>query len=362
LFSRKAVIRVVNLFEQILERDNLRLAAYKALRGKRDRPAVRLFVQQLDDNLRTMAAQLRDGSFPVGRCRQFVRCNPKRRTITVPCFAERVLHHAIINVCEPHFERWLIADTFACRVGKGQAAALRRARQFAHRYPFVLKLDIRKYFDSVSHDRLLALLARRFKDRQLLDWFERIVRGYRGELGQGIPIGSLMSQHFANFYLGGFDRFVKETLRIRGYVRYMDDMALWSASPEELQSALAAGRTYLAETLGLQLKAGYLNRSAHGLDFLGCRVFRRHLILNRRSRRRFQRKLFGLESSHADGQTGEAELQQRAQSLVAFARQAGVCSWRFRQAVLQKAWVRGHGPPSVSTGAGTGTTPPATAR
>src|SRR5205085_5119662 len=115
------------------------------------------------------------------------------------CFAERVLHQAIMNVCEPYLDRWLIADTYACRRGKGRVAALHRARHFAQRFSRILKLDVRKYFDSVPHEGLLERLAWRVKDARLLTLMEQIVRSFRGPVGRGIPIGSLTSQHLANF-------------------------------------------------------------------------------------------------------------------------------------------------------------------
>jgi len=327
--------RIGNLFESVLDRDNLRLAASKALRGKRDRPDARAFVAQLDDHLAEMARQLRAGDFPLGRFRQFVIHDPKERVISAPPFAERVLHHALMNVCEPHFERWLIADTFACRVGKGRDAALARARRFAGRFPFFLKLDVRKFFDSVPHDRLLERLARRFKDPALLELFGRIVRSFRASLGRGLPIGSLTSQHFANFYLGWFDRFVKETLRLRGYARYMDDMALWADDRRALRTALEAGERFLADELGLMLKpTPYLNRTAHGMDFLGFRVHRDRLELNRNSKVRFRRRLNRLETEYAAGRIGEAALQRRATALTAFTRAAGASSWHFRRSAI----------------------------
>lgn len=337
--------RIGNLFDRVVDRDNLRLAVTKAMRGKRDRPEVGAFLHDLDRRLEEMAEQLREGTFTLGCYRQFIRFDPKERIITAPCFAERVLHHAVINICEPAFERWLIADTFACRAGKGRLAALDRARQFAMRFPCFLKLDIRKYFDSVPHDRLLELLARRFKDRQLLGLFGRIVRSFRGGMERGLPIGSLTSQHFANFYLGWFDRFVKEQLRIRGYVRYMDDMGLWADSKAKLADALVATEGFLRDELRLTLKpTPYVNRVQHGMDFLGCRLYRWHMILNRRSRRRFRRRLDWLERCHDSGRLTERQLQDRATAMSAFTRTPGLCSWRFRQSVLQSASVSGPGP------------------
>ncbi len=153
-----------------------------------------------------------------------------------------MLHHALTLVCEPVFERLLIADTFACRRGKGREAAVERAKQFARRYPWFLKLDIRKYFNSIDHERLLWLLGRKFKDRRLLDLFGRIIASYEVTPGRGVPIGSLTSQHFANFYLAGLDRFVKEGLRAGGYVRYMDDFVVWDENRTRLADHVRADR------------------------------------------------------------------------------------------------------------------------
>ena len=121
----------------------------------------------------------------------------------------------------------MIPDTFACRTGKGRIAAIERAASFARRFSFFLKLDIRKYFDSIPHQMLLHRLARRFKDRRVLDLFGRIMRSFRGNAGVGLPIGSLTSQHSRQLLPGLVRPFVKERWHVPGYVRYMDDMALW---------------------------------------------------------------------------------------------------------------------------------------
>jgi retron-type reverse transcriptase len=154
-----------NLLDAIADRDNLRLAFSKALRGKRQQPEVRRFAADMERELDRLAQELRAGTISIGRFRQFVIFDPKERIITAPCFRERVLHHAIMNVCEPHFDRWLIADSFACRTGKGRITALARTRQFAGRFDWFLKFDVRKYFDSVSHERLLDRSANRNRNK-----------------------------------------------------------------------------------------------------------------------------------------------------------------------------------------------------
>ncbi len=337
--------RAGQLFDAILDRENLQWAFWKASHGKPASRAVREFAADLDGNLFRLARGLQDGTLELGRFDQSVIYDPKQRIITAPWFEERVLHHAIMNVCQPVLESWLIRDTYACLPGRGREAAIARARGFSASEGFFLKTDIRKYFDSVSHDVLLARLERLFKDRRLLVLLERIVRSFRGSLGCGLPIGSLMSQHFANFYLGWFDRYVKETLRVRGYVRYMDDTLLWGSSAASLRETLDQCRTYIDDKLCLTFKPEpYINRTRHGVDFLGCRVFPSHVVLNRRSRRRFTGKLRALETSYLDGQIGEDELQARSTSLVAFTMAAGARSWHFRRAVLEQMPVSGRRP------------------
>ncbi|MCY2991271.1 MAG: RNA-directed DNA polymerase [Planctomycetota bacterium] len=262
--------RARRLFDEILSRENLRWAFHKAARGRRCKREARQFAANLSRNLAVMAQGLRDGTIPLGDYHQFTIYDPKERLITAPCFPERVLHHALMNVCEPVLERWLIGDSYACRVGKGRVAAVQRTRHFAAGYPFFLKLDIRKYFPSISHRILLGKLTCLLKDVPLLQLFERIIASHTDSPGRGLPIGSLTSQHFANFYLGWFDRFVKERLCVRGYVRYMDDSMLWGTSARVLRCHLQAVTHFLGDELELDLKAEpYVNRTRHGVDFLG---------------------------------------------------------------------------------------------
>lgn len=325
-----------DLWQKIVDRDNLRLAVTKALRGKRHRPDARKFVSHLEDNLQRMADELEAESVVLGRHVQFVIHDPKERLITAPCFEERVVHHAMINVCEPLFERWLIDDSFACRRGKGREAAIRRAAGFAKQRVCFLKLDVRRYFDSISHERLLSQLSRRIKDRRVLQLFTRIVHGFRGPIGRGLPIGSLTSQHLANCYLGQFDRFVKETLRIRGYVRYMDDMAIWRDSTFELREILRRCSDFLEAELALSLKEpSPINHTVHGMDFLGCRIFATHVTLNRRSRQRFRRSVKAVERLFRAGRISAQTMQKRQTALTAFALSAGAASWRFRSGVIE---------------------------
>ena len=265
---------------------------------------------------------------------QFWIRDPKERLITAPCFRERVLHHAIVRVCEPTFERWLIPDTYACRREKGRIAALLRAKTFSSRYGFYLKLDIRKYFPSIPHNRLDALLKRLFAEPQLVSLWSQVVKSYCPGAKSGLPIGSLTSQHLANAYLGQLDRLVKEELRVKGYVRYMDDMVLWGESTVALRNHLNAITEFLLGSLGLDVRSPYINRVEHGIGFLGARVFPSHIVPSRSSRIRYRRRIRKLERLHADGSLSEMELQQRGTAMTSNMRVAGMRSWTWRRHVV----------------------------
>ncbi len=119
--------RVGYIWPQVLDWANLRLAYHRAARGKGHKLEVRRFAADLDANLELMRAQLVDGSFTLGRYHTFEVHEPKKRTIHAARFPERVFHHALMNVCEPVFERHLIDHSYACRKGKGRLKALHHA-------------------------------------------------------------------------------------------------------------------------------------------------------------------------------------------------------------------------------------------
>ena len=156
--------RAGNLFDAIVDRENLLLAFSKASRGKADRPDRLAFAANLRDEIEALRAGLLDGTYPIGNYTQFTIRDPKERVITAAPFRERVLQHAIFNVCEPWFDKWMVFDTCASRKGKGQKAAVERARAFAGRYLWFLKCDFRKYFDSIPHEGIRGMLRRKFKD------------------------------------------------------------------------------------------------------------------------------------------------------------------------------------------------------
>ena len=302
----------------IVEWENLLLAFCRAERGLSDKHEADVYRENLDENLRFLRDGLADGSFPFGEYHSFEVRDPKTRMIHAPAFRERVAQHAIFNLCEPIMEKKLVDDCFACRKGKGTHGALNRAQVFARRYKWYLKLDVRRFFDSVVHSQLLEMLGRVFKDAHLLKLFAQIIGGYETERGRGLPIGSLASQFFANHYLSQLDRTCKQVLRVPGYLRYMDDFILWGYERDELMKAREGVEKEL-DKIGLQLKKrAHPERVRGGVPFLGHTVHPFRMEPDRRARVRFSRKIRSLEWQANEGMIDELELQQRHQCLLGF--------------------------------------------
>jgi len=310
--------RADSLLLRVADPDNLRLAAWKAAKGKRHSQAVMAWSVHIDRHLVVLREQILSGRVEVGNYRYFKVFEPKERQICASAFGEQVLHHALMNVCHEHFERVHIYDSYASRQGKGTYAALERAKTFTNRYPWYLKLDVRKFFESVSHEVLVLQLARMFKDAAVVGIFEQIICSYEASPGRGLPIGNLTSQYFANHHLVGLDRLVKEGLRVPAYVRYMDDMVLWHPEKEVLRSAKSAVQDYLETELRLSFKPEALNHSRSGLPFLGYHIFPHHVRLLQKSKQRFVRKMRLIDEAYHSGAWSEAKCQRRALPLLAF--------------------------------------------
>ena len=314
--------RANNLIKPIADMDNLRLAFWKASKGKRYASAVLLYGQGLDQNLSELNLQILSGRVEVGNYRFFNIYEPKERQICASDFREQVLHHALMNICHPYFERVQIYDSYASRKGKGTYAALDRAQGFTRKYAWFLKLDVRKFFASIHHEVLKKQLGRMFKDKQLLSIFSQIIDSHKDQPDRGLPIGNLTSQYLANHYLSGLDHFIREKLQFGAYVRYMDDLVLWSQYKQSLKEAHSIIKDYVSERLASELKPEILNQSKFGLPFLGYRVFPYHRRLNHKSKIRFIRKMNLIQENFDLGLWDEATCQRRVLPLLAFVKHA----------------------------------------
>ncbi|SFF03446.1 RNA-directed DNA polymerase [Thermoflexibacter ruber] len=320
--------RVGNLLHSIADTDNLRLAVWKAGKGKRYSRQVLDYSNDLEINLLNLQSEILSGKVSVGNYRYFKVYEPKERQICASAFSEQVLHHALMNVCHPYFERYQVYESYASRKGKGVYAALEKAQHFTQKHTFFLKLDVKKFFDSIHHSVLKSQLAKRFKDKRLLQIFYQIIDSYAASPDRGVPIGNLTSQYFANHYLAGLDHFIKENLQCKNYVRYMDDMVLWHDSKEFLKEIKEKINDYIETNLKCTLKPTLLNFTSQGLPFLGYRLFPTHVKLLHKSKIRFIHKINRAKTDFERGLITESKYQQKILPLLSFIFKANTLNFR----------------------------------
>jgi RNA-directed DNA polymerase len=307
-------------FDTIIAPDNLYLAYRKARAGKGDRPSVAAFEFNLEQELYDLRIELGEGRYVHGAYRQRTIYERKPRLISIAPFRDRVVHHALMGVVEPILDKSMIEDSYACRHGKGVHCAVDRYQHYAARHPYVLQLDIQQYFASVDHEVLMRQLHRRISDTRVLDLFKQIVGSYSSAPTKGLPIGNLTSQFLANFYLNGFDHWVKEQQRVPGYLRYVDDFFLFAKSKQAAWQYVAAVQNYL-RSLGLMLHPNkiHLHRTSERVDVLGYLVTPGRRWLRNDNGHRFNRRFKQLVTKYRKNELTLSKMHQHVRSWIGHA-------------------------------------------
>ena len=281
--------RAKSLFNQIISYENVRLAWIKARRHKTSKIVVKNFSKNVNKNLLIVQKNLKSKPAILSSYSQFTIYEPKERLISVVPFIDRVMHHAIMNVLEPVFEKQFIYHTYACRKGKGSHKAIKYAFFKAKNCEYFLKLDVKKYFENINHNILKRKLSKIIKDKDCLDLLFDIIDSFSTE--KGLPIGNLTSQFFANLYLSELDHFVLEQLKPCGYCRYMDDFLLFCNSKDELKKMLNKIESFCLNNLLLTLKPYILGKCKDGIAFLGYKITYKDVDLLQKSKKRKKQKL-----------------------------------------------------------------------
>ncbi|MEM9446975.1 MAG: RNA-directed DNA polymerase [Cyanobacteria bacterium P01_E01_bin.6] len=328
------------LWSQVTDFQNLWQAARQAQRSKRYRPGVLAFNHELEQNLLQLQEELHAKTYQPGDYHTFEITDPKPRLISAAPYRDRVVHHALCNVIMPLIERSFIDDSYANQVGKGTHRALKRAIHFIRSSDYVLQCDLQKYFPSIDHTILKRQLRHWLKCPDTLWLIDTIINNSNDqpreltyfpgdtlltplERRAGLPIGNLTSQFFANVYLNGLDHFVKETLHIGRYLRYVDDFLLFSNDPYQLSDARQAIEDHVT---GLRLRLHpaktQLFETQHGVNFVGFRMIPedrmcpREVVVRVRNDnlQRARRRCKQLQREYANGTIGLKPLVQRLQS------------------------------------------------
>ncbi|MBI2106395.1 hypothetical protein HYT57_00265 [Candidatus Woesearchaeota archaeon] len=313
------------LYPQIHSMKNLFLAFKEARKGKTKKYYVKRFEKNLIKQLLNLNIELKSQKYHPEPLRTFILRDPKTRKISKSVFRDRVVHHALVRMIEPIFDKNFIYDSCANRKGKGNLFALKRFDLFKRKITnnltskaFCLKADIKHYFQEVNHEILLNVIERKIKDEKVMWLIKQILGG--GEQNKGMPLGNLTSQFFANIYLNELDRFVKHKLKTKYYIRYVDDFVILYNSKKQLEIWKSEIDNFLKEKLKLELhpdKSKIIPLS-RGIDFVGFRNFYHHRLLRKRN----IGKMFSVINKHKKGEVSKEKLIESFQGWQAYAKWA----------------------------------------
>ena len=340
-----------DLFDRIASFPALRRAALTAVRGKRRKPGAAAFMANLERELLRLERTLRDGTWRPGRHVEIMVRDPKPRLVSAAPFRDRVVHHALHAVVAPIFEAGFTDDSFANRTGFGTHRAVARYERYRDRHAWVLRGDIWRYFPAIDHAVLKADLRRRIACPATLRTLDAVIDGsnpqepvnlyFPGDdlfapfqRRRGLPIGNLTSQFFANVYLDRLDHHVREVLRAPGYVRYVDDFALFHDDPDVLADWRERIARYLARRrLRLHPRKTFVAWTAAPAGFLGFVLHPGGRRLPDENVTRFRNRWRGLADRWRAGTVPADEVDARVRAWIAHAEHAD--TWRLRAAIFR---------------------------
>ena len=298
---RKAKMkRYSNLFDKVCSLDNLYLACQKAKSGKAKTYGVTLFEKDLDNNIRQIQTELITGTYKTSDYSIFTITDPKVRLVYRLPFRDRVVHHAIMNILEPVWVSVFVSHSYACIKGKGihgVLKAIKRDLKDVENTQYCLKMDIKKFYPTIDHDILKAIIRKKIKDQKLLQLLDGII-----DSAPGLPIGNYLSQFFANLYLSYFDHWLKEEKKVKYFYRYADDIVILAKDKAYLHGLLVDINNYLVDRLNIQLKGNYqvFPVESRGIDFVGYVFYHTHILMRKSIKKRFCRKVAKLNKKNLD--------------------------------------------------------------
>ena len=328
-----------NLYQDLCSFKNIKLAYKKARKGKSKKNYVLKFEKDLSKNLKHLQKELSNKTYKPKPLKEFILRDPKTRKICKSIFKDRIVHHAIINILEPIFDKRFIYDSFASRKGKGQHKAIKRFDEFKRKVSkngkklkaikdenyvcgYCLKADIEKYFDTVSHKILINILRDKIKDNNLISLIEKILNNHFVKAkDKGMPLGNHTSQFFANVYLNELDYFVKHKIKAKYYIRYVDDFVILHNSDKQLKRWKKKIDIFLKKELKINLHKdkSKITPLHKGIQFLGFRIFYHHKLLRKSNIYNMKKKLRIWQENHKKGLISYEKLIEKLEGWFAHA-------------------------------------------
>jgi len=292
---------------QVANIDNLYNGYLNARKTKRTKKAVYDFEKDIGRNLQKLSEEISNKTYTPSGYREFKIFEPKERLIVAPTFRDSIVQHTIYDLVYDEFDKGFIFDSYGCRKGKGTHKASAQVQKFmrsSDSESYYLQLDIRKYYYSVNHIILRDRLSRKIKDNSLLDLMMLFV----SKDDEGLYVGNLLSQLYGLIYLDRIDHYIKRVLKVKKYVRYVDDFILLGLSKEQATNYLHMIDKYIKEHLELELSKFRISKIKTGTNFVGYRTYQHKKMLRKRSIYRFYMALKRGEFISLNSILGHAKL------------------------------------------------------
>lgn len=284
--------RVGNLFGKAFSIDNIYLAYLDARKGKRNKRQCFEFETNLANNLKLIYTTIHNGTYTPRPYYKFTVYEPKERIIYAPTFFDIVVQHAIYRIIYPIFDKTFIDTSFACRKGYGTHRAsnyTQKCIRNCSRQDYYLKCDIRKFFYSIDRNILRTLVERKIKDKKLVDIMMLFADM---ETATGIPIGNLLSQIFALIYMNLLDHYIKRNLKVKYYVRYVDDFLSIGIPHKTALYLKNKINTFIQTNLNLKFSKVTIQKIRKGINFVGYRTWVSKRFIRKYSLHKYRRMLY----------------------------------------------------------------------
>jgi len=310
--------RVGNLYDKIIDIDNLCLADEKARRGKLNSYGVKTHDNNREQNILNLHDMLKNKTFRTSQYHIFKIYEPKEREIfRLPYFPDRIVHHAVMNILEPLWVSVFTADSFSCIKKRGIHGAMKKVKQAlmdVDNTLYCLKIDISKFYPSIDHDILKQIIRRKIKCPDTIWLLDQVI-----DSAPGVPIGNYLSQYFANLYLTYFDHWIKEDVGIKYYFRYADDMVFLHSDKAFLHCLLVMINNYNYTELNMSLKSNYqvFPVAKRGIDFVGFVFYHTHMKIRKGIKKNFCRAVAILNKRK---NVSENDYKQRISSWLGWAK------------------------------------------
>ena len=318
--------RYNDLFERVVSFENLYEANKEARQGRRSKPEILRTGEHIEEILKGLQTRLINGTWTSDPYYQFeCRTEVKRRIIHAPSFRDRIFHHALIRQVREQFEKKFIFDSYACRKGKGTHKAMQRTQEFLRRAArrgekvYILQCDISKYYPSMDHAFLKGQIRRTIADERVLRAWDALIDGFETAPGKGLPIGALTSQISANVYLNYLDHIIKERLRVKYYLRYMDDFLIIENDKRKLHRILREVQRIVEGEMNLKLNPKTrIYAASKGVDFAGYRIFTTHILPRKRNIKAAKIRFKNLSYKYKWGRASLEDAQTRVASFLGY--------------------------------------------